>query len=174
MLNTTVRIFSLISILSIFITALLGGLSPASARELKADRVLVKKSERILYLLYDGQIIRKYRISLGLNPIGHKQQRGDKRTPEGAYILKHRNPQSKFYKSILLSYPNEQDRLRAETRGEDPGGDLAIHGLPNRSGEESWDYIERDWTDGCIAVTNDEMEEIWDLVDDGTPIEILP
>jgi len=146
----------------------------ASACELKADRVLVKKSERRLYLLYDGQVIKEYPISLGLNPTGHKQQQGDKRTPEGSYVLKHRNPQSKFYKSILLSYPNEQDRRRAETRGVDPGGDLAIHGLPTRSEEEAWDYIERDWTDGCIAVTNDEMEEIWNLVDDGTPIEILP
>jgi len=146
----------------------------ASACELKADRVLVKKSERRLYLLYDGQVIKEYPISLGLNPTGHKQQQGDKRTPEGSYVLKHRNPQSKFYKSILLSYPNEQDRRRAENRGVDPGGDLAIHGLPTRSEEEAWDYIERDWTDGCIAVTNDEMEEIWNLVDDGTPIEILP
>lgn len=146
----------------------------ASAGELKADRVLVKKSERKLYLINKGRVIREYPISLGLNPLGDKQQQGDKRTPEGIYILKHRNPQSKYYKSILWSYPNEQDRREAEARGVDPGGNLAIHGLPARSKEEEWDYIERDWTDGCIAVTNDEMEEIWNLVDDGTPIEILP
>jgi murein L,D-transpeptidase YafK len=151
-----------------------GYLSLSAACELKADRVLVNKTERKLYLLNDGQVMKEYPISLGLNPVGHKQQQGDKRTPEGTYLLKHRNPQSKYYKSILLSYPNEQDRRRAEARGVDPGGDLAIHGLPTRSEEEAWDYIERDWTDGCIAVTNDEMEEIWNMVDDGTPIEILP
>ena len=142
--------------------------------ELKADRVLVKKSERKLYLIKEGRVIRAYTISLGLNPLGHKQQQGDKRTPEGIYILKHRNPQSKYYKSILMSYPNKEDRRRAKARGVHPGGELAIHGLPARTEEEEWDYIERDWTDGCIAVTNDEMEEIWHLVDDGTPIEILP
>ena len=151
-----------------------GYLSLSAACELKADRVLVKKSERRLYLLYDGQVIKEYPISLGLNPTGHKQQQGDKRTPEGSYVLKHRNPQSKFYKSILLSYPNEQDRRRAETRGVDPGGDLAIHGLPTRSEEEAWDYIERDWTDGCIAVSNKAMTEIWQLTTVDTPVSILP
>ena len=146
----------------------------AGDSELKADRVLVKKSDHKLYLIKEGRVIRVYTISLGLNPVGHKQQQGDQRTPEGIYILKHRNPQSKYYKSILMSYPNEQDRRQAEARGVAPGGDLAIHGLPARTKEEEWDYIERDWTDGCIAVTNDEMEEIWNLVDDGTIIEILP
>ena len=136
----------------------------AAADELKADRVLVKKSDRKLYLIKEGRVIRAYTISLGSNPLGHKQQQGDQRTPEGIYKLKHRNPQSKYYKSILMSYPSERDRRRAEARGVDPGGDLAIHGLPVRTKEEEWDYIERDWTDGCIAVTNDEMEEIWHLV----------
>ena len=161
-----------IAFLVIILFAVMPGL--ASAGKLKADRVLVIKSERKLYLIKNGRVIREYPISLGLNPLGDKQQQGDKRTPEGIYILKHRNPQSKYYKSILWSYPNEQDRREAEARGVDPGGDLAIHGLPARSKEEEWDYIERDWTDGCIAVTNDEMEEIWFLVDDGTLIEILP
>ena len=145
-----------------------------AADELKADSVLVIKSDRKMYLIKNGRVIRAYTISLGLNPVGHKQQQGDQRTPEGIYILQHRNPQSKYYKSILMSYPNEQDRRQAEARGVDPGGYLAIHGLPARTKEEEWDYIERDWTDGCIAVTNNEMEEIWYLVDDGTLIEILP
>ena len=145
-----------------------------AADELKADSVLVKKSDRKMYLIKNGRVIRAYTISLGSNPLGHKQQQGDQRTPEGIYILQHRNPQSKYYKSILMSYPNEQDRRQAEARGVDPGGHLAIHGLPARTKEEEWDYIERDWTDGCIAVTNEEMEEIWYLVDDGTLIEILP
>ena len=142
--------------------------------ELRADKVVVIKSERKMFLFNKGQIIREYHISLGLNPIGHKQQRGDKRTPEGIYVLNQRNPESKFYKSILFSYPNDQDRRQAAAKGVDPGGDLAIHGLPVSTKEEEWDYIERDWTDGCIAVTNDEMNEIWQLVDIGTPIEILP
>ena len=148
---------------------------PGSAEnQLKADSVVVKKSERKMVLLNNGQIIKEYPISLGLNPIGHKQQRGDKRTPEGIYVLNRRNPASKFYKSILFSYPNEQDRRQAAARGVDPGGELAIHGLPVRTKEEEWDYIERDWTDGCIAVTNGEMEEIWQLVPNGTRIEIRP
>jgi murein L,D-transpeptidase YafK len=136
--------------------------------------VLVNKAERKLYLLSNGQVIKEYPISLGANPIGHKQQQGDQRTPEGTYVVNQRNPESKFYKSLLFSYPNEKDRRQAEARGVDPGGYLAVHGLPTRSKEEAWDYIERDWTDGCIAVTNAEMEEIWKLVDIGTPIEILP
>ena len=142
--------------------------------ELPADRVVVRKSERKMYLLNNGRVLKEYPISLGLNPIGHKQQRGDQRTPEGIYVLNQRNPASKFYKSILFSYPNDQDRRQAADRGVDPGGDLAIHGLPVRTKEEEWDYIERDWTDGCIAVTNDAMEEIWLMVHIGTPIEILP
>ena len=142
--------------------------------ELPADRVVVRKSERKMYLLNNGRVLKEYPISPGLNPIGHKQQRGDKRTPEGIYVLDRRNPASKFYKSILFSYPNDQDRRQAADRGVDPGGELAIHGLPVRTKEEEWDYIERDWTDGCIAVTNDAMEEIWLMVHIGTPIEILP
>ena len=159
-----------IQILFIFLLPLPG----LAENEVRADRVVVKKSERKMVLLNNGQIIKEYPISLGLNPIGHKQQRGDQRTPEGTYVLNQRNPASKFHKSILFSYPNDEDRRQAIARGFDPGGDLAIHGLPVRTKEEEWDYIERDWTDGCIAVTNDEMDEIWQLVHIGTPIEILP
>ena len=107
-------------ILAIALLPLLASLSFASAHELKADRVLVKKSERKLYLLMAGEVIGEYTVSLGSNPTGHKQQQGDKRTPEGTYILKHRNPRSKFFKSILLSYPKEEDRRRAEALGIDP------------------------------------------------------
>ena len=141
---------------------------------IKADKVLVVKSERKLYLLKNGAPIKVYNVSLGLNPQGHKQEKGDKKTPEGLYILDRRNPKSKYYKSIHISYPNEQDRKRAAERGVDPGGDIVLHGLPVNSKDEAWDYIERDWTDGCIAVTNDEMQEIWELVPDFTPIEITP
>ena len=166
--------FKTVCVLVAAIVMLTGVLPVEAEEQTKADRVLVKKSDRKLFIIRKGRVIKEYAVSLGLNPIGHKQHRGDKRTPEGAYILNIRNPNSKYYKSILFSYPNEQDRLRAKAKGVDPGGDLAIHGLPVRSEEEVWDYIERDWTDGCIAVTNEHMEEIWNLVDVGTPIVILP
>ena len=99
---------------------------------------------------------------------------GDKKTPEGIYQLGGRNARSKYYKSIHISYPNADDLKKAEQMGVDPGSGIALHGLPVSSDDEAWDYIERDWTDGCIAVTNEEMQEIWDLVDDPTPIVILP
>lgn len=127
-------------------------------------------------LLIDNQPVRSYRISLGENPVGHKQREGDERTPEGDYLLDWRNPNSSFYKSIHISYPNAQDRARALGRGLNPGGMIMIHGRPNwlTSPVVAREYDGADWTDGCIAVTNEEMEEIWQLVADGTPIRILP
>ncbi len=142
--------------------------------DIKADKVLVVKSERKLFLIKDSEILKSYTVSLGSQPHGPKRQIGDKKTPEGLYTLDRRNPKSKYYKSIRISYPNEQDRQQAAQRGVEPGGEIALHGLPTKSKNEAWDYIERDWTDGCIAVTNDEMQEIWDLVEDHTPIEIIP
>lgn len=137
-------------------------------------QVLVKKSERRLYLLEHGEVVRSYRISLGDNPTGHKLYEGDERTPEGDYLLDWRNPDSDFYKSIHISYPNERDRELAESWGLSPGGNIMIHGLPNDAGDLAFAYSGLDWTDGCIAVTNEEMDEIWQLVADGTPIRILP
>ena len=140
----------------------------------KADLVLVFKGERRMELRRDGRAIRSYRISLGANPRGHKVQEGDERTPEGLYSLDWRNPKSSYYKSLHVSYPNEQDRDHAFRLGVDPGGMIMVHGLPNwyRPGLADWLFLGRDWTNGCIAVTNDEMEEIWHAVDDGTPIMI--
>lgn len=146
----------------------------AMADALAADSILVEKSARTLYLFSGEREIRRYRISLGDNPRGHKQRQGDKRTPEGRYIIDYRNPQSRYHLSLHISYPNPQDRLRAESQGDDPGGMIMIHGMPNH---KRWthDYLIRnDWTDGCIAVSNRDMEEIWQLVKDGTPIEIRP
>ena len=148
--------------------------SAAACETVKVDKVLVLKSERKLYLMSGDRVVKSYPVSLGATPIGHKLQKGDKKTPEGSYILYRRNPESKYYKSIHISYPNEQDRQRAAKNGVHPGGDIAIHGLPTESKDEAWDYIERDWTDGCIAVTNEDMQEIWDLVENKTPIEIIP
>lgn len=139
-----------------------------------ADLVLVKKAERKMYLLAGGSIIREYRISLGANPIGHKRRSGDERTPEGVYLLDYKNPDSDFYKSIHISYPNDQDRAEAALAGVDPGGQIVIHGQRE---DPDWPARVRqlfDWTDGCIAVTDPEMDEIWKLVREGTRIEIRP
>lgn len=140
----------------------------------KADEVLVLKSKRLLYLLADGEVIREYSIGLGGNPKGHKQREGDKRTPEGRYVIDYRNLESAYYLSLHISYPNENDKARAEQQGVDPGGMIMIHGLPNKLGWATLLFKGRDWTDGCIAVTNSEMDEIGDLVPNGTPIEIRP
>jgi len=149
----------------------------AKAMELpKADRVLVKKSERKLVLLKDGKIFRDYDIALGDSPMGHKQFEGDERTPEGRYTLDWRNLNSKFYRSIHISYPNSEDQQFANAKGRSPGGMIMIHGQPNKSTDSvsAWVLDQMDWTDGCIAVKNNEMDEIWAAIDNGTPIEIYP
>lgn len=139
-----------------------------------ADKVLVKKMERKMYLLKDGKPYKEYRIALGDEPIGHKQQGGDEKTPEGLYIIDYRNPKSSYHLSLHISYPNKQDKDRAKTKGVSPGGDIFIHGSPNGFSILEPAFSGKDWTDGCIAVTSDEIEEIWKLVKNGTPIEILP
>ena len=144
----------------------------ASAKTI--DSVLVKKSERTLQLLSEGTVIKKYDISLGANPVGRKQQEGDGKTPEGKYILDYKKENSSFFRAIHISYPNEQDKERAKRAHVDPGGFIMIHGQKNGFGWFARIVQEFDWTDGCIAVTNSEMEEIWTLVKVGTPIEIRP
>jgi murein L,D-transpeptidase YafK len=160
-------------IAALMIGILAAGAVP-QAQEAKADQVLVLKKERTLTLLARGQVIRTYKVALGGSPVGAKQQQGDRKTPEGHYVLDRRNPKSQFYKSIHISYPNETDRRRAEERGVAPGGDIMIHGLPNGYGALGASHRLHDWTDGCIAVTDSEIDEIWKLVPDGTPIEIQP
>ncbi|MFL1404859.1 murein L,D-transpeptidase family protein [Marinobacter sp. M1N3S26] len=138
------------------------------------NQLVVHKDERRLYLMSNDQIIRSYRISLGKTPEGHKLYEGDSRTPEGSYTIDFRNPNSEYYKSIRISYPNHKDRKLAEAWGLQPGGNIMIHGLPNDVGDMAFAYQGLDWTDGCIAVTNEAMDEIWRLVEVGTPIRILP
>lgn len=138
------------------------------------SKVLVLKSERKMQLLAGESIAREYRISPGDNPIGHKQQQGDERTPEGHYLIDFRNPQSRYHRSLHITYPNAADKQNAKARDVSPGGDIFIHGLPNGMGLMESAFVGRDWTDGCIAVTNSEIEEIWRLVKNGTPIEIRP
>lgn len=140
----------------------------------KADAVLVDKTNRLLRLLNDGETLREYKISLGKQPVGHKQFEGDQRTPEGRYTLDWRNENSKFYRSIHISYPNRTDRSHAKKKGKSAGGNIMIHGIPNLFSYAPWLYVGRDWTDGCISVTDGEMDEIWKMVEDGTPIVILP
>lgn len=137
------------------------------------DKVFVDKSARTLQLLSDNKVIKTYHIALGGNPVGHKQQQGDKRTPTGSYILDYKNEKSKFYRSIHVSYPNAADKARAKLRGISPGGDIMIHGQKNGFGHLAAINQQRDWTDGCIAVTDNEMDEIMAAVEIGTPIEIV-
>lgn len=138
-----------------------------------ATRVVVYKSERRMDLLNGTEVLRSFRVSLGLIPQGHKEQVGDYRTPEGRYQLTRRNPRSDYFLSIQVSYPNERDIRHAKSRGLDPGGSIMIHGLPNQLRREPA-YYTRDWTDGCIAVSNADMIEIWLLTNNNTPIDILP
>lgn len=145
---------------------------PDTAPEI--SQVLVRKEERKLYLLSGEEVVKSYRISLGENPVGHKLFEGDQRTPEGEYVLDWRNANSDFYKSIHISYPNARDEELASAWGLDPGGSIMIHGVPNDAGDFAFAYVGLDWTNGCIAVSNDEMDEIWRLVSNGTPIKILP
>jgi murein L,D-transpeptidase YafK len=139
-----------------------------------ADRVIVIKCDRTLTLMYGPSVLKTYKISLGTSPVGPKQQQGDHKTPEGDYIIDRRNPKSRFYRSLHISYPDANDRQSAAQAGTDPGGDIMIHGLPNGFGWLGDIHLVLDWTDGCIAVTDEEMDEIWRVVADGTPIEIRP
>lgn len=148
----------------------------SAQRPLVADKILVKKRQRRLYLMRDGEPFRTYRISLGIEPKGHKQRQGDNRTPEGRYTISGRNARSKFYKALHISYPNLDDRLRAAREGWDPGGAIMIHGEPRGARFADLRDVVRDedWTQGCIAVSNLAVAEIWRYVGDGTPIEIEP
>lgn len=138
------------------------------------DYVLVNKSENKMYFLSNGRRIKEYHVAFGDNSTGHKQQEGDERTPEGKYILDYKKSDSSFYKAIHISYPNEEDKKRAKDNGINPGGQIMIHGQKYGLGWISWLTQQFDWTNGCIAVTNTEMDKIWTLVKAGTPIEIQP
>ncbi len=146
----------------------------ATAEEEVADLVTLDKSERRLSLWADGERIRSYRVALGPSPRGRKEREGDGRTPEGRYVLDYRNANSAFHRAIHVSYPNAADRASAEARGESPGGDIMIHGQKNGFGWAAFLTQRFDWTEGCIAVSNGEMDEIWSMVGAGTPIEIVP
>jgi murein L,D-transpeptidase YafK len=143
----------------------------ASADRIKADKILVSKRCKYMFLMKDGKVIKRYHVVLGRDRIGHKQKEGDHRTPEGVYNISEKNSQSKFYKALRVSYPNTEDAERAAEEGVSPGGDIMIHGIEGRYAHLGNPYI---YTRGCIAVANNEMDEVWSLVDRGTTIEIRP
>lgn len=136
------------------------------------DLVKVDKSERIMYLMDGEKIVKEYMISLGRNPKGHKQQEGDQRTPEGSYTLDYKKEDSSFYRAMHVSYPNKSDRNNAKDKGIDPGGFIMVHGQRNWLGGFAFITQNFDWTNGCIAITNDEMDEFMSLVSVGTEIQI--
>ncbi len=139
-----------------------------------ADRILIDKKERRLMLLSKGKVLRTYKIALGGNPIGPKERQGDNKTPEGTYVIDSRNKDSRYHLSLHISYPNEKDKKRAKELGVSPGGDIMIHGIKNGFSWVGDNQAKVDWTKGCIAVTDEEIEEIAKLVPNGTVVEIRP
>ena len=130
--------------------------------------IQVHKGERKMYLLHNDKVLKQFDVALGFAPVGHKQFEGDGKTPEGTYTISHRNPESNYHLSLRINYPNDQDRAYASSMGKPPGGDIFIHGGPNNK------VYQRDWTAGCIAVTDRQIEVIYSMVKPGTPIHILP
>jgi murein L,D-transpeptidase YafK len=140
----------------------------------KIDRIVIVKSAREMTLIRDGKPVKIYKVALGTNPLGAKQREGDHKTPEGIYAVDSKIAQSRFHRPLHISYPNAADRERARTMGVSPGGDVEIHGLGAKYGWVGAAHREYDWTDGCVAVTNREIDEIWPIVLVGTPVEIWP
>ena len=145
----------------------------ASAIE-KADLVVVNKSARQMTLFNHGNVIKTYHIAMGDSPKSHKVKEGDEKTPEGRYILDYKKSDSAFYKAIHISYPNQADILAAKAKGVNTGGYIMIHGQDPESKLNPKERQKYNWTNGCIAVTNKEMDELWQAIDPGTPIEIWP
>jgi murein L,D-transpeptidase YafK len=147
---------------------------PLDSKRLAVDKIVIVKSDHTLTLLHAGKEIKTYKVSIGRVPVGPKERAGDHKTPEGKYIIDAKNPNSKFHLALHISYPNADDRARAARLGVDPGGEIEIHGLENGLGWIGPLQRETDWTDGCIALTDSEIEEVYPAVRVGTPVEILP
>lgn len=139
-----------------------------------AERIVVLKSERKLHLYSEGEVLRSFDIALGLAPEGPKREAGDFRTPEGQYFIEWKNAESDYFMALKVSYPNERDRALAAAEGVDPGGMIMIHGDPNNGRFSAMRSQGMDWTDGCIAVSNSDMVDIWLMTSEGMPIEIRP
>lgn len=138
------------------------------------DRIVVVKKERKMYLYKEGKVQRTIPVSLGKNPLGHKQEQGDYRTPEGEYFIHRKLCSPKYYRSLCISYPRPSDKASAEARGVNPGGDITIHAQPkwNADGKGDSYTLARNWTQGCVAITNEAMKELWYAVHEGVPITI--
>jgi murein L,D-transpeptidase YafK len=167
---TKLAVLALVTI-AFFSSQALWAAGPPLQAEVAADKVVVLKGDRKLLLMKGDEVLKTYVVSLGGNPVGPKVRRGDNKTPEGTYVLDRHNEHSQFHRSIHISYPNAEDVARAKKLGVSPGGEVYVHGLPNDFRGPSG---LADWTEGCIAVGNAEMDEIWRTVADGTPIEIRP
>ncbi len=139
-----------------------------------ADQIVVYKSKRLMYLMKDGRILRKYHVALGRNPTGHKLEWGDFRTPEGKYVIDLKNADSNYFLSMRISYPDATDSSVASALQSNPGDWVMIHGMPNDRTAAQMQHPQSDWTNGCIAVTDQEMSEIWRMVGVNTPISIWP
>ncbi len=167
-LATMKRLLTLLALIAVAAPGTTGARFPV------ADLVVVDKSDRELHLMQGGEVFRTFRVALGMRPNGHKEFEGDFRTPEGRYLLDRRNPDSEFFLSIRVSYPNALDREHARRLGVDPGGQIMIHGQPNVPTKSEAYYRTQDWTNGCIAVSNSDMIDIWLMTGEMTPIEIRP
>jgi murein L,D-transpeptidase YafK len=166
----SVRVFI---VTALFANAIVGHSSPDKLPQPeKADSILILKKEHTLELLSAGKVIRTHKVALGRGGLAPKQREGDDRTPEGRYVIDSKNAKSSFYRALHVSYPDAEDRKRAATRGVSPGGAIMIHGLPNGMSWVGASHHLYDWTKGCIAVTDQEIDEIWNLVPVGTPVEI--
>jgi len=148
--------------------------TPPARAVLVADSIVVEKKLRRMTLYSHGTPVRRYNVALGGSPEGNKVRLGDRRTPEGLYRIDWRNPNSRFHRSLHISYPGPADLARAASAGVPPGGAIMIHGLPRGYEDVGAAHVEVDWTDGCVAVTNEEVEEIWSAVPDGAAIQIKP
>jgi len=158
----------------VLLTACGGGSDSISKTVQQADLVVVDKSSSRLHLVANGKTLATFNVAIGREPQGHKTRQGDQRTPEGEYVLDAKNARSGYYKSIHISYPNARDREFAKRAGLNPGGDIMIHGQRNGWGWFAWITQRFDWTDGCIALTNADMDAVWRAIDIGTPIRIDP
>jgi murein L,D-transpeptidase YafK len=164
--------------LGVFLLLAIGAaaLVPAASAEDIAvgDRIVVHKAEHKLFLYSGDRLLGVYKVALGLSPVGQKERERDFRTPEGRYYLARRNPRSEYFLALQVSYPNKEDEVRAHKNGWAPGGSIMIHGFPNAPKHPSAYYASNDWTDGCIALSNSDMVEVWMRTQDNIPIDIYP
>jgi len=168
------RIFHVIATLFLFCAQIWGTEAGNTAATAQADRIVIAKSERTMTLMQAGKVLKTYKVALGTNPVGAKRRQGDGKTPEGLYTIDSRNAHSQYHLSLHISYPNAADRANAAKLKVSPGGDVFIHGLPPAYSYLGPLHRKYDWTLGCVAVTDSEIEEIWRLVPNGTVVEIKP